>query len=65
MPWNDCAGDQDPEKRYAGEITDPTLDIPNNPYVSAMAAKTWLEIKAKAASGDHGHGVVMIADALG
>lgn len=39
----------EPEKRYSGRITDPTILMPNNKYVLAMAARESLTVRAKAA----------------
>jgi hypothetical protein len=41
-------GDDDPERRYPGVITDPVVTLPHNPYVDAMAAQHWLTVRAKA-----------------
>jgi transcriptional accessory protein Tex/SPT6 len=42
--------DEDAEKRHPGEITDPILNLPNNAYVSAMAAQRWIDVRGKAQS---------------
>jgi hypothetical protein len=34
-------------RRYKGQITDPAYQLPENQYVRAMAAKTWLIVRAK------------------
>jgi len=36
-----------PEDRVAGKITDPAFQMPNNTYAVSMAAKVWLEVRAK------------------
>lgn len=38
----------DPDNRIAGRITDPAIDIPNNPYALAFAAMEPLAVRAKA-----------------
>jgi hypothetical protein len=35
------------DKRYIGNITDPSLVIPNNQYSIALAQKQWLDVRAK------------------
>ncbi len=37
-----------PEERIPAKITDPEVWLPNNPYVSAMASKTTIDVRAKA-----------------
>ncbi len=39
--------DDDPEHRTNGEITDPILLAPNNPYSDALAAQIWLSVIGK------------------
>jgi hypothetical protein len=39
--------DEDTEARYPGEITDPAISLPNNVYAITMAARQWLDVKAK------------------
>lgn len=38
----------DDDGRLPARITDPAFSLPNNPYVTAMAAKTFLGVRAKA-----------------
>ena len=40
-------GVDDAEHRYASEITDPSVKLPNNPYALAMSAKQWIVVQAK------------------
>jgi hypothetical protein len=37
----------DQEYRLSGEISDPVLHAPNNPYSAALASQTTLEVIAK------------------
>lgn len=39
--------DDDPDQRYNGEITDPILSTPNDPYSRALSEKRWILVKAK------------------
>ena len=39
--------DDDPDQRLNGDITDPQLTLPNNPYSNAMDSQTWLTVKGK------------------
>lgn len=41
-------GDDDPERRYAGEITDPVVKLPHNAYSSAMDDQRWVNVRGKA-----------------
>jgi hypothetical protein len=45
------AGETETE-RYAARITDPAVSLPNNAYVTSMAAKTTLRVRAKATMRD-------------
>ncbi|MFZ0559152.1 MAG: hypothetical protein WAM55_07705 [Methylovirgula sp.] len=40
-------GAEDDEQRLVGEITDPALTIPHNPYSSAMDNRRWLQVSGK------------------
>lgn len=40
-------GDDDVDRRYPADITDPVVAIPHNVYVTAMAAQKWMFIRAK------------------
>lgn len=40
-------GDDAPRKRIAGQITDPQITVPNNPYSSAFDSHTTLSVKCK------------------
>lgn len=42
----------DEEARFAAEITDPAIAVPNNAYANAFAAKNPLKVKAKATVRD-------------
>ncbi len=39
--------DDDPEHRTNGEITDPILLAPNNPYSAALDGQKWLAVVGK------------------
>jgi len=39
--------DTNADQRYAGEITDPEVLVPNNVYATAFAAQTFLTVRAK------------------
>jgi hypothetical protein len=39
--------DDDPEHRTGGEITDPIILSPNNPYSAALSAQRWLPVVGK------------------
>lgn len=39
--------EDDPERRIVGEITDPILLNPNNPYSEALSKQRWLAVTAK------------------
>jgi hypothetical protein len=39
--------DDDPDRRYPGDITDPVVAVPENVYARAMAAHRWLSVRAK------------------
>jgi hypothetical protein len=41
-------GDDEPDRRYASEITDPVVRLVRNPYAEALAEQRWLGVKAKA-----------------
>jgi hypothetical protein len=40
--------DDDPDRRVPGEITDPVIREPHNPYSEALAAKRWIKVRGKA-----------------
>jgi hypothetical protein len=40
--------DDDPEQRYSGEITDPQIALPRNPYSAALDSQRWIHVKGKA-----------------
>ncbi|MDF2760966.1 MAG: hypothetical protein K0S99_3601, partial [Thermomicrobiales bacterium] len=39
--------DDDPDHRLVGEITDPVIHAPNNPYSDAMNSQHWLHVRGK------------------
>jgi hypothetical protein len=39
--------DDDPERRVTGEITDPVIHTPRNPYSDAMNGQRWLHVRGK------------------
>ena len=39
--------DEDQEQRYSGEITDPVIMVPHNPYSSAMDSQRWVTVRGK------------------
>jgi hypothetical protein len=39
--------DDDPDQRLNGEITDPLLALPNNPYSHAIDKQAWLNVRGK------------------
>ena len=40
-------GDQGPERRLIGEITDPVIQLPNDPYSAAFSAQRWISVVGK------------------
>jgi hypothetical protein len=40
--------ENDPDHRVNGEITDPVVQLANNPYSAALSAQRWLSVQAKA-----------------
>lgn len=40
-------GDEEPEQRLNGEVTDPQLLHPRNPYSAAMDRQAWLAVRGK------------------
>ncbi|MFG1371523.1 hypothetical protein V5F32_05040 [Xanthobacter oligotrophicus] len=57
------AMDAEPDARYAARITDPAFSAPNNRYVMAMAAKSTLNVRAKATLKDGEIDRLFISDA--
>jgi hypothetical protein len=39
--------DEDTEQRYSGDITDPQIGLPRNPYSAAMDSQRWIMVKGK------------------
>lgn len=39
--------EEDPDKRYAGEIVDPILQVAGNPYSAALDKQAWLVVNGK------------------
>jgi hypothetical protein len=39
--------DDDPEQRYKGEITDPQITLPHNPYSTALNNHRWIHVRGK------------------
>ena len=54
----------EPENRFSGRITDPVFTMPNNPYVTAMAAKRAIWIRGKMTFKDGMTDKVFISDYL-
>lgn len=60
----DVDGD-DAVGRHSARVTDPVVMLPNNPYVSAMASKQPLRVRAKATIKDGGIDRLYISDCEG
>ena len=39
--------EEDEDKRTVGEITDPLIQLPNNPYSEAFSEQRWLKVVGK------------------
>jgi hypothetical protein len=55
--------DDDPNHRLTGEITDPIIQAPHNPYLEAFAAQRWLVVLGKAQLKDGEMEKLFISDA--
>jgi hypothetical protein len=57
-------GDEDPDHRISGEIIDPVIQAPRNPYLEAFAAQRWSSVLGKAQIKDGEMEKLFIIDAV-